>query len=78
MRGLVVGHTPQTVGANCTCDGRVWRIDVGMSSGVLHALPEVLEITDTKVRVLRMAEEFLQEDHTVKGWYNSLDQQQVI
>ncbi|CAM6007872.1 unnamed protein product [Sphagnum balticum] len=78
VRGLVVGHTPQTVGANCTCDGRVWRIDVGMSSGVLHALPEVLEITDTKVRVLRMAEEFLQEDDTVKGWYNSLDQQQVI
>ncbi|KAH9554849.1 hypothetical protein CY35_08G084400 [Sphagnum magellanicum] len=40
-RGLVVGHTPQTIGANCKCDGRVWRIDVGMSSGVLHALPEV-------------------------------------
>ncbi|CAK9215932.1 unnamed protein product [Sphagnum troendelagicum] len=29
----------------------------------------VLEITDTKVRVLRMAGEFLQEDDTVKGWY---------
>jgi hypothetical protein len=41
VRGLVVGHTPQTAGANCTCDGQVWRIDVGMSSGVLHALPEV-------------------------------------
>lgn len=23
------------------CDGKIWRIDVGMSSGVLHALPEV-------------------------------------
>jgi hypothetical protein len=39
---------------------------------------QVLEITDTKVRVLRMAGKFLQEDDTVKGWYNSLDQQQVI
>ncbi len=37
---------------------------------------QVLEITDTKVRVLRMAEEFLREDDAaVDGWNNSLDQQ---
>lgn len=52
-RGLVVGHTPQVSGANCECDGRIWRIDVGMSSGVLHALPQILEIVDDQVRVLK-------------------------
>jgi hypothetical protein len=38
---LIVGHTPQMMGANCECDGRVWRVDVGMSSGVLDAEPQV-------------------------------------
>jgi hypothetical protein len=33
---LVVGHTPQLSGANCECGGSVWRIDVGMSGGVLN------------------------------------------
>lgn len=28
---MVVGHTPQPCGANCACDGAVWRIDTGMS-----------------------------------------------
>ena len=32
-------------GANSELDGRVWRIDVGMSSGVLDAPVSVLEIT---------------------------------
>jgi hypothetical protein len=32
-------------GANVDCDGLVWRIDVGMSSGVLDAPVSVLEIT---------------------------------
>lgn len=41
---LVVGHTPQMGGANCECDGMVWRIDVGMSYGVLDAVVQVLEI----------------------------------
>ncbi|KAJ7542822.1 hypothetical protein O6H91_09G013400 [Diphasiastrum complanatum] len=51
--GLVVGHTPQIAGANCECRGRIWRIDVGMSSGVLKADPEVLEILGNQARVIR-------------------------
>ena len=30
----------QLGGANCECNGRVWRMDVGMSSGVLNAVPQ--------------------------------------
>lgn len=52
-KGMVVGHTPQMNGANCRYDDRIWCIDVGMSSGVLHSRPEVLEIIDNKARVLR-------------------------
>lgn len=40
-RAMVVGHTPQMSGVNCECDGRVWRADAGMSSGVLDAAPQV-------------------------------------
>lgn len=42
-RALVIGHTPQPRGLNSDCDGRVWRVDVGMSSGVMDADPAVLE-----------------------------------
>lgn len=45
---LVVGHTPQLGGANCECGGAVWRLDVGMSSGVLNARPAVLELPARK------------------------------
>jgi hypothetical protein len=41
---LVVGHTPQLGGVNCECDGCVWRVDVGMSYGVLNRPVQVLEI----------------------------------
>ena len=51
---LVVGHTPQLAGCNCVCDGKVWRIDVGLSRGVLGAGPQVLEIDGDDVRVLQM------------------------
>ncbi|MCO5610094.1 hypothetical protein L7F22_064329 [Adiantum nelumboides] len=54
-RGLVVGHTPQTLGANSKCQGQVWRIDVGMSSGMLNAQPEVLEIFNDEVTILNSA-----------------------
>lgn len=42
---MVVGHTPQMAGVNAECDGRVWRVDAGMSSGVLNAEPQVLEFS---------------------------------
>lgn len=35
-------------GANVECDGLVWRIDVGMSSGVLDAPVAVLEINQVR------------------------------
>jgi hypothetical protein len=59
---LVVGHTPQFSGCNCECNNMVWRIDVGMSMGVLDAKPEALELTPDldnggahKIRVLTAA-----------------------
>ena len=52
VKRLVVGHTPQKGGCNCECDGQVWRIDVGLSRGVLGAGPQVLEIDGDEVRVL--------------------------
>jgi hypothetical protein len=44
-RAMVVGHTPQMSGVNCECDGRVWRVDAGMSGGVLDAAPQVGRLT---------------------------------
>ena len=56
---LVVGHTPQMEGANCECNQQIWRIDVGMSGGVLDAAAEILEISgsgaNTVVRVVTAA-----------------------
>ncbi|WOH01480.1 hypothetical protein DCAR_0520864 [Daucus carota subsp. sativus] len=52
-KGMVVGHTPQITGVNCEYNCSIWRIDVGMSSGVLNSRPEVLEIIDNKVRVMK-------------------------
>jgi len=64
---LVVGHTPQMRGANAECDGLVWRIDVGMSSGVLDAPVAVLEITrdgsgESQCRVIQGREEVASYD----------------
>jgi hypothetical protein len=59
-RHMVVGHTPQISGVNCECGCRVWRVDVGMSSGVLNANPQVLEIVqesgETLVRLITAAQ----------------------
>jgi hypothetical protein len=50
-RRLVVGHTVQSE-INSACDGKVYRIDVGMSR--VYAGPtQVLEIRAGKARVLR-------------------------
>ena len=40
---MVMGHTPQ-LGINSVLCGKAWRIDVGMSQGVMAGKPEVLEI----------------------------------
>ena len=38
-----MGHTPQ-LGINSVLCGKAWRIDVGMSQGVMSGKPEVLEV----------------------------------
>lgn len=49
-RRLVVGHTVQPSGINAACDGRVWRIDAGMSAhyggpgGALRIRGDVVEV----------------------------------
>jgi hypothetical protein len=40
---MVMGHTIQRQ-INCALDGKAWRIDVGMSRGVVSGAPEVLEV----------------------------------
>ncbi|KAK6927147.1 Calcineurin-like phosphoesterase domain, ApaH type [Dillenia turbinata] len=52
-KAMVVGHTPQMAGVNCKYNCNIWRVDVGMSRGVLYSSPEVLEIIDNKARVIR-------------------------
>jgi hypothetical protein len=49
---MVVGHTVQPSGISNACQGRVWRIDVGMSRAFGGPI-EVLEIADEEVTVLR-------------------------
>jgi hypothetical protein len=49
---MVVGHTVQASGINAACDGRVWRIDVGMSH--FYGGPtQVLEIKGQAAKVLK-------------------------
>jgi hypothetical protein len=52
---MVVGHTVQKDGITSGCNDRVWRIDVGMAKHY-GGKPQVLEITDGKVRSLGAAE----------------------
>lgn len=47
---MVVGHTVQDE-ANPACDGRVWRIDVGMAE-TYGGRPTALEIVDEQARIL--------------------------
>lgn len=50
-RRMVVAHTPQLDGISSACEGRVWRIDVGMASHY-GGKPAVVEIVDGTVRVI--------------------------
>ena len=49
---MVVGHTVQQDGINSACDGRVWRIDVGLAAHY-SGPTQVLEIVGDAVRVLQ-------------------------
>ncbi|ESQ36208.1 hypothetical protein EUTSA_v10009773mg, partial [Eutrema salsugineum] len=60
-KAMVVGHTPQLSGVNCEYGCSIWRVDVGMSSGVLDSRPEVLEIRGDKARVIRSNQDRLHE-----------------
>lgn len=51
---MVVGHTVQPQGINSACDGKVWRIDVGLSR-FYGGKPSVLEIRGEQVRPLTEA-----------------------
>lgn len=52
IKGLVIGHTPQEIGINSTCDDKLFRIDVGASKAfhdteeavLKRREPQVLEI----------------------------------
>lgn len=58
-RRLVVGHTVQKAGISTACDGKVHRIDVGMSRYYGGNPIQVLEITDAGTRVLSARREAL-------------------
>ncbi len=49
---IVMGHTIQDDGISSACEGRAWRIDVGMAARYGGPV-EVLEIIGDSVRVLR-------------------------
>lgn len=48
---MVVAHTPQEQGITSACDGKVWRIDVGMAAHY-GGPTQVLEIRGAEVRAL--------------------------
>jgi hypothetical protein len=52
VRRMVIGHTVQKAGISSACDGRIWRIDVGLSSFYGTSKVEVLEIRGDQLRVL--------------------------
>ena len=50
-RRMVVGHTVQKDGITSACDGRVWRVDVGMAKHY-GGKPAVLEIVGDDVKII--------------------------
>ena len=49
---MVVGHTVQEQGITSACDGKVWRIDVGLAAHYGSARAQALEIHGDEVRVV--------------------------
>lgn len=58
---LVVGHTPQTRGINGECGGKVWRVDTGLSRGVLGGVVEALEILPPAAQAGEIAVRIIKE-----------------
>jgi hypothetical protein len=54
---MVIGHTVQEKGISAACDGKVWRIDVGLSAYYGDRAAQVLEISGERVRPLTEATE---------------------
>lgn len=52
VQRMVVGHTVQSTGITSACDGKVWRIDVGLAAHYGSARPQALEIVGGQVRVI--------------------------
>lgn len=53
VKRMVVGHTPQQGGISAACDGRVYRVDVGLSDYYGKSNPtQVLELTPKGAKVL--------------------------
>ncbi len=52
---MIVAHTVQDEGINSACDGRVWRVDVGLAD-YYGGSPEVLEIIGDSVRPILSAQ----------------------
>lgn len=48
---MVVGHTVQRQGITSACDGKVWRIDVGMAAHY-GGSPQALELRGDQVRII--------------------------
>jgi len=58
VKYVAIGHTPQSAnvnGINSTCNGKVWRCDIGMSQAFApdnRKKVQILEITGKKIQVL--------------------------
>jgi hypothetical protein len=48
---LVVAHTVHLEGITSACNGKVWRVDVGMSA-YYGGVPSVLKISDGQIEIL--------------------------
>ena len=55
VKRMVVGHTVQPQGVNAGCDGRVWRIDTGMSKAYEGGPIQALEIAGNRATPLKEA-----------------------